>query len=105
MSFGCLINENLHEPKSDLQTKKYNKGDTPLPMTNPLGTQQESVIQVIIRSGTITESLSSMEYERDIETQLLLTLLEAEEWDEVVYQRFRGIFWTDEVKSYQRKRI
>ena len=75
-SFGCLINEDLHELKSDLQTKKYNKGDTPLPVTNPLGSQQDSVIQVIIRSSSIAEGLSSMENERDTETQLLLTLLE-----------------------------
>ena len=44
-----------------------------------------------------------MENERDIKTQLRLTLFEAEEWDEVVYEWFRDIFWTDEVKSYQCK--
>ena len=40
-----------------------------------------------------------MEDERDIKTQLLLTVHKAEEWDEVIYDRFRRIFWTDQVKS------
>jgi len=46
-----------------------------------------------------------MEDERYFKTQLLLTIYEAEEWDEVVYDRFRRIFRTDEVKSYQRKKF
>ena len=69
-------------------------------MTNSLRPQQDSVVQIIVRGSTITKSLSSMEKERDIETQFFLTVHEAEEWDEIVYQRFRRIFWTDQVKSY-----
>jgi len=47
-----------------------------------------------------------MEDERYFKTQLLLAVHEAEEWDEVIYDRFRRIFCrrTDEVKSYQRKK-
>ena len=44
-----------------------------------------------------------MEDERDIEPQLLLAVLEAEERDEVVYERLHCIFRSDQVKSYQRK--
>ena len=40
-----------------------------------------------------------MEEERDIKTQLFLTVHKAEEWDQVVYERFRRILWTDQVKS------
>ena len=69
-------------------------------MTNSLCPQQDSVVQIIVRGSTITKSLSSMEKERDIKTQLFLTVHEAEEWDKVVYERFRRIFWTDQVKSY-----
>ena len=39
-----------------------------------------------------------MEEERDIKTQLFLTVHKAEEWDQVVYERFRRILWTDKVK-------
>ena len=44
-----------------------------------------------------------MEDKWDIESQLLLAVLEAEERDEVVYDRFRRILRSDEIKSYQRK--
>ena len=40
-----------------------------------------------------------MEDKRNLKTQLLLTVHETEEWDEVVYDRFRRIFWTDQVES------
>ena len=69
-------------------------------MTNSLRPQQDSVVQIIVRSGTITKRLSSMEKERDIKTQLFLTVHKAEEWYKVVYERFRRIFWPDQVKSY-----
>ena len=39
-----------------------------------------------------------MEEERDIKAQLLLAVYEVQEWDEVVYYRFRRILWTDKVK-------
>jgi len=44
-----------------------------------------------------------MEDKWNIESQLLLAVLEAEERDEVVYDRFRCILRSDEVKSYQYK--
>ena len=97
ISFGCLSIENLYsqpQTESDTRTEKNEKGGSS-PVTDALGSQQDGVIQVIICGGTITESLSSMEDKRDIETQLLLTIHEVEEWDEVVYDRFRRIFWAD----------
>lgn len=69
-------------------------------MTNSLRPQQDSVVQIIVRGSTIAKSLSSVEEERDIKTQLFLTVHKAEEWDQVIYERFRRIFWTDKVKSY-----
>ena len=50
-----------------------------------------------------TEGLSSMEDERYIESLLLLSVFEAEERDEVVYERLHCIFRSDQVKSYQHK--
>lgn len=44
-----------------------------------------------------------MEDEWYIESQLLLAVLEAKEGDEVIYDRFRCILRTDEVKSCKRK--
>jgi len=44
-----------------------------------------------------------MEDKRDIETQLLLTVHKSEEWDEVVYDRFRRIFWANQVESCDTK--
>ena len=68
-------------------------------MANSFGSQQDRVVQIIVCGGTIAKSLPSMEEERDIKTQLFLTVHKAEEWDQVVYERFRCIFWTDKVKS------
>jgi len=92
--------ESLPPPrtKSDTQTEQ-NKKTRPSPVTNSFGSQQDSIVKVIICGGTVTESLSGMEDERDIKTQLLLAVHEAEEWDEVVNNRFRRIFWTDQIKS------
>ena len=44
-----------------------------------------------------------MEDERYIESLLLLSVFEAEERDEVVYERLHCIFRSDQVKSYQHK--
>ena len=72
-------------------------------MSNPLGTQQNSIIQIIIRSRPIAKGLPGMEYERYLDTQLLLTVLEAEQRDQVINNRFCGILWTNKVKSYPQK--
>ena len=73
-------------------------------MSNPLGTQQNSIIQIIIRGRPIAKGLPGMEYQRYLDTQLLLTVLEAEQRDQVIDDRFRGIFWTNKVKSYPQKK-
>ena len=64
-------------------------------MPNPLRSQQNRIIQVIVRSVTIAKRLSSVEYEWYIDAQLFLAFLEVEKRDEVVDKRFRGIFWTN----------
>ena len=84
---------------SDTRTIKKSEGASHLPMANSFGSQQDRVVQIIVCGGTIAKSLPSMEEERDIKTQLFLTVHKAEEWDQVVYERFRCIFWTDKVKS------
>jgi hypothetical protein len=70
-------------------------------VSNPFGPQQNGIIQIIIRRGTVAKRLSGMEYEGYINTELLLTFLEAEQRDEVINDRFRGIFRTDQVESYK----
>jgi len=46
-----------------------------------------------------------MEDEWNFKTQLLLAVHKAEEWDEVVYDRFRRIFWTDQIKPCSTNRV
>ena len=72
-------------------------------MANPLRSQQNRIVQVIVRSVTIAKRLSGVEYEWYIDAQLFLTFLEVEKRDEVVDKRFRGIFWTNQVESCQQK--
>ena len=72
-------------------------------MPNPLRSQQNRIIQVIVRGITIAKSLSGVEYEWYIDAQLFLTLLEVEKRHEVVDKGFRGIFRTNQVKSCQQK--
>ena len=106
MSFGCLINENLHPTGIEIRdTTKETSRAKSSPVTDSLGPQQDSIVKVIIRSGPIAKGLSSVEYERDIKTQLFLTAQKPEERDEVVYERFRHIFRANEVKSCQHKKV
>lgn len=46
-----------------------------------------------------------MEYEGYLNAQLLLAVLEVEEGDEVIDDRFRGIFRTNEVESYPKDNV
>lgn len=96
MSFGCLTSENLpsiHQTSPLFGSRRYS------PMPDPLGAQQDGVVQVHVRVCAVPEGLSRMEKERDVDTELFLPGHEPGERFEIVDEGFERVLRPNEIES------
>ena len=69
-------------------------------MTDALSPQQQSIIQIVIRFGAISKGLACMEYERNIQPEFFLALLEEKKRFDIIDKRLQDILVTNKIKSY-----
>jgi hypothetical protein len=70
-----------------------------VPVANALRTKEDRVIQVHVSHGAVSERLPSVKDERDVDSELLLSLFKLEQRLDVVDQRLQCVLGSDEVEA------
>ena len=74
-----------------------------IPVSDTFRPKQDCIVEVFISMRTIPASLSGVKNERNVNTCRLLSLLKGHQWLQVIAQRLKDIFISDEVKTYVRR--
>lgn len=74
-----------------------------LPMSDALRAQKDRIIKVHVGGSTVAQGFSSVEDERDLDSNLFLTRDKFVERYEVVRQRLQRIFMANKIEPCTRK--